>query len=200
MTLKPHVKDKAMNFKMIGLLAFTMTALVALPVAAQATTVTSPTGTAKTGDKEGQSENGHIEFANPIANISCASKLNGPIESHGAGVTATGKVSTLTFTGCTNSWHVTAVNMGSLVAHHTSGYNATVTSSGVRVDTTRLGVTCVYITNNTPIGTATGGNPATLHIEASIPISAEESSGLCGSGNSKMEGSYVGNGSAYYDA
>jgi len=189
-----------MNYKIIGLLALTVTALVALPAVTQATTITSPTGTAKTGDKEGQSENGHIVFANPIANISCVSKLNGPIESHGAGVTATGKVSVLTFTGCTNSWHVTAVNMGSLVAHYTSGYNAKVTSTGVKVDTTRLGVTCVYETAETSLGTATGGNPATLHIEASIPINTAESSGLCGTGISKMEGSYVGNGSAYYDA
>ena len=188
-----------MNYKIIGLLALAVTALVALPAVAQATTVTSPTGTTTTANKHGVSEGSHIKLANPIANIECTSTLEGPIESHGAGVTAVGAITTLSFTGCTNSWHVTAVTKGTLIAHYTSGYNASITSTGVKIDTTRLGVTCVYETNETPMGTATGGNPATLDIAASIPLGSE-SSGLCGSGNSKMEGSYTGTGSAYYDA
>jgi hypothetical protein len=189
-----------MNYKIFGLLALVLTAFVALPTVAEATTITSPTGTAVTSNKEASSEVTHITLTNPIALIACTSTIAGPIESHGSGVTAAGKVSALTFTGCTNSWHVTTVTGGTLTSHYTSGYNATVTSTGAKVAMTRFGTTCTYETNNTNMGTATGGNPSTLHIAASIPLVASESSGLCGSGNSKMEGSYKGNGSAYWDA
>jgi len=187
-----------MNYKILGLLALVVTALVALPAVAQATTVTSPTGTVITGEKEGKSENGHVILHNPIAKIECASELNGPIESHGAGVTATGKVKTLSFTTCTNSWHVTVVAAGTLVAHYTSGYNATVTSSGATIESTRFGTTCRYLTSETDFGTATGGNPATLDIAASIPF--HSGSGLCGTSPTVLTGTYVGGGSAYYDS
>ena len=188
-----------MSHKILGLLALAVTALVALPSVAQATTVTSPTGTNLTGNNEAVSE-GHLVFNNPIAKIECSARMAGTVESHGGGVTAKGPVIELVFSGCTNSWHVTAVTLGTLEAHYVSGYNATITSAGARTDATRLGVTCVYETNNTDLGLATGGNPTTMHITASIPINTSESSGLCGSGNIKMEGSYKGNGSAYYDA
>jgi|SRR5690349_6481692 len=187
-----------MNYKILGLLALVLTALVALPAVAQATTVTSPTGTSLTGQNEALSE-GHIVFANPIAKIECNARMAGTIESHGSGVTAKGPVNELVFTSCTNGWHVTTVTTGTLEAHYTSGYNATITSSGSTTVTTRFGVTCNYITNSTDIGTATGGNPTTMHIAASIPIHVG-SSGLCGSGSIKMEGTYEGKGSAYYDA
>ena len=187
-----------MNYKILGLLALAVTALVALPAVAQATTVTSPTGTTITGEKEGKSE-GHVVLHNSFSKIECKSELNGPIETHGSGVTAGGKVKTLSFTGCTNSWHVTTVAGGTLEAHFTSGYNATITSSGTTITSTRLGVTCNYVTNNTHFGTATGGNPATLHVEARIPIHTG-SSGLCGTEPVQLTGSYEGAGSAYYDA
>jgi hypothetical protein len=106
---------------------------------------------------------------------------------------ASGNISVLNFTGCTNSWHVTAVagSLGSLSVEWTAGHNGVLKSTGSKVDTTRLGVTCVYQTNNTTIGTVTGGNPATLKIEASIPINTGESSGLCGTSAASWEGSYV---------
>lgn len=186
-----------MDLKILGLLALIVTALVALPAVAQATTVTSPTGTVITGEKEGKSE-GHVVLDNPVAKIECTSELNGPIESHGSGVTAKGNVKKLSFTNCTNSWHVTAVTAGSLEAHYLSGSNATITSSGATIEATRLGVTCRYITSSTDLGMATGGNPATLDISAAIPF--HSGSGLCGSSSTTFTGSYIGNGSAYYDA
>jgi len=184
--------------KILGLLAFTLTALMGLTAGAQATTVTSPTGTSLTGQNEAVSE-GHLKFLNPIAKIECNARMAGTIENHGSGVTATGPVNELVFTSCTNGWHVTTVTTGTLEAHYVSGYNATITSNGSTTVTTRLGVTCNYTTSNTDIGMATGGNPTTMHIAASIPLHAG-SSGLCGSGTIKMEGSYEGKGSAYYDA
>jgi len=95
---------------------------------------------------------------------------------------------------------VTAIAGGSLIAHYTTGYNASLTSTGAKIVTTRLGMTCVYETLNTEMGTATGGNPATLDIAAVIPINTAESSGLCGTKPTAMSGTYVGTGSAYYDA
>jgi len=187
-----------MNLKILGLVALIATALVAVPTVSQATTVTSPTGTVTTSENEGESENGHITMDNPIAKLSCTSKIGGSIGSHGAGVTAKGNVSLLTFTNCTNSWHVTTITAGSLEAHYVSGYNATMTSSGATIEATRLGVACRYATNNTDMGMATGGTPVTLDIAAAIPF--HSGSGLCGTGATTLTGSYVGNGSAYYDA
>jgi len=186
-----------MNYKIIGLLALAIS-LLALPAVAQATTVTSPTGTAKTGEKVGKSE-GEVTLHNKIANILCNSELTGPIESHGSGITAGGSVKTLNFTECTNGWHVTTITGGSLEAHYIGEYNATVTSTGATITSTRAGVTCTYATNNTHFGTATGGNPATLDIQASIPLHSG-SSALCGTGSAGLTGTYAGNGSAYYDA
>ena len=188
-----------MNHKILALLALAVTALVALPAVAQATTVTSPTGTSLTGGNEAESE-GHLKMLNPIAKIECKAKMSGKVESHGSGVTVSGSVSEFVVSGCTNSWHVTTVTTGTMEAHYTSGYDATMTASGGKVAATRFGVVCTYATNNTDLGTATGGNPTTMHVAAAMPIVTAESSALCGTGTTKMEGSYTGNGSAYYDA
>ncbi|HEU4462956.1 MAG TPA: hypothetical protein VFR75_10225 [Solirubrobacterales bacterium] len=178
--------------KILGLLAVAAAALMAFAGTAMATTVTTTTGgAAATPTIHAVNSGGHVTLANPIANISCSSTVEGKVESHGAGVTAKGNISKLEFTGCTNSWHVTAITNGSLEVHYTSGHNGVLTSSGAKVDTTRFGVTCVYETNNTSIGTVAGGNPAVLTIAASIPINTGESSSLCGTGNAKWEGKYA---------
>ena len=177
--------------KILGLLAVAAAALMAFAGTASATTVaTSTGGAAATPTIHAVNSGGHVKLANPIANIECSSTVEGKVESHGAGVTAKGNITTLNFTGCTNSWHVTATVNGSLEVHYTSGHNGLLTSNGAKVDTTRLGVTCVYETKNTSIGTVTGGAPAKLAISASIPINSTESSGLCGSGNAAWSGSY----------
>ncbi|HEU4462904.1 MAG TPA: hypothetical protein VFR75_09960 [Solirubrobacterales bacterium] len=167
-------------------------ATLASAASASATVVTTTTGgAAATPTFHAVNSGGHITLANPIVNISCSSTAEGKIESHGESTTATGKLSNLTFTGCTNSWHVTVVTAGSIEIHWTTGHDGVLTSSGAKVDNTRLGITCVYGTSNTKIGTIKGGNPAVLQIEASIPILTEESSSLCGSGNAKWEGQYA---------
>ncbi|HEU4463052.1 MAG TPA: hypothetical protein VFR75_10725 [Solirubrobacterales bacterium] len=186
--------------KILGLLAVAAAALMAFAGTASATTVTSPTGTVATPTIHAVNSGGkHVTLANPIANISCQSTVVGKVESHGTGVTAEGKISTLDFTECTNGWHVTTVNPGKLIAHWTSGYNGTLTSSGAKVDTTRFGITCVYETAETSIGTITGGNPAKLTISAKIPINTAESSGLCGNEAAKWEGGYENTSSLYLD-
>ena len=178
--------------KILGLLAVAAAAMMAFAASASATSITTTTGGAAATPTIHAVNEGHVTLQNPIANISCSSTVEGKVESHGSGVTAGGNISTLNFTSCTNSWHVTAITNGSLEVHWTSGHNGTLTSKGAKVDTTRFGVTCVYeIGAGTHIGTVTGGNPASLHIEASIPINDPESSDLCGTGNAKWEGNYV---------
>ena len=160
---------------------------MAMAGTAAASTLTSPAGTVYTSTISAEGE-GHVVLDNPIAKIECASTVSGSVESHGASVTAGGKITSLAFTGCTNSWHVTVVSAGSLEVHATSGANGTLTSSGATVEATRFGVTCRYATNNTDIGTFTGGSPATLDISASIPF--HSGSFLCGAGATSWTGSY----------
>jgi len=178
--------------KILGLLAVAAAAMMAFAASASATSVTSTTGGATTTPTiHAVNDNGkHVVLANSIANIECQSTVEGKVESHGTGVTAKGAISTLTFTGCTNEWHVTTVKPGTLEVHWTSGHNGTLTSTGANVTTTRFGVTCNYETSNTDIGLVTGGSPATLDIEANIPIAAG-SSFLCGSGSAKWSGGYT---------
>jgi len=178
------------HLKILGLAAVISAALMAPAGSASATTITSPTGTVYTGTVHFAGE-GELTLANPVANISCNSTIEGQVESHGSGITANLKIVTRLYTGCTNSWHTTTVLPGTYIIHWKEKHEGTVTSTGVKVDATRLGVTCVYETNNTSLGTLIGGNPATLKVEASIPLNLAESSALCGSGNAKWEGSYV---------
>jgi len=188
--------------KILGLLAVAAAALMAFAGSASAATLTSPENVTYTGEIHATSE-GHAKLENPVAKIECHSTVKGTVEKHGTGVTVGGAISELlwgtegSLNGkCTNSWHVTTVTAGSLEVHYKAPGEGTLTSTGATVDTTRLGVTCTYRTNETHIGTLTdssktvpAGGTATLHVSASIPLHSE-SSGLCGSGNAKWEGSY----------
>jgi hypothetical protein len=187
------------HLKILGLLAVAAAAMLAFAASASADYVTTTTGgSPQTPTIHAVNEGGHVVLANSIANIECASTTEGSVTAHGNGIPVSGPLSSLSFTGCTNSWHVTVTANGSLSLAWTSGHNGTAKSTGTKVTTTRLGVTCNYETNNTDIGTVTGGNPATLDISASIPIAAG-SSGLCGSGNAKWSGSYVTTAALYVD-
>lgn len=95
---------------------------------------------------------GSLELHGPIT-VTCENaRLASQIESHGTGVTAAAKVSTLDFELCSSP--VTVLKAGSLEFHATSGGFATVTSSGaeIQVDNTSLGINCVYTTSSTDIG------------------------------------------------
>ena len=87
--------------------------LSALAGTAAATSVTTTTGgAAATPTIHLVPDAGHSTIANPIATIECSSTVQATVASHGTGVTAKGNISILEFTGCTNSWHVTAENKG----------------------------------------------------------------------------------------
>jgi len=176
-------------FKILSLLAIAAAVSMAFAASASADYVATTTGGATAEPTiHAVNESTHVVIANSIANIECQSTVEGKAEKDGAQVS--GKISTLAFTGCTNSWHVTTNATGSLSVDYSGEHNGDVISNGANVTTTRFGVTCNYETNGTTIGTLTGGSNATLDIEAKIPIAAG-SSFLCGSGSAKWEGSYV---------
>ena len=152
--------------KMLGLLAVAAAALMAFAGTASATTLTSPAGTTYTGEIHAVSIGHAVLHSSGISTVECSSTIAGTVESHGKGVTAKGKLSSLTFTGCTGSNTVTEVpKKGELEIHWISGTsNGTVTASNqeVVVFNSPLNGTCIYTTSNTNIGTLFGGNPAHL--------------------------------------
>ncbi|HEU4738882.1 MAG TPA: hypothetical protein VFS54_07355 [Solirubrobacterales bacterium] len=175
--------------KTLGLFALVAASLMAFTASAPATTVTSPAGTAYTGEIFLMSE-GHVVIHNPIAKIECEALSTIPnIAKHGNAVTAEATLESFLFFHCTNEWHVTTVSQGSIEIHHLTGTNhGTVTSSGMTIEATRFGVTCRYKTLNTDIGTLTGGIPATFHLEGALPF--HSGSPLCGAGTTKWTGSF----------
>lgn len=162
------------------------------------TTLTSPTGTDATPTIEAESE-GYVTLDHPIANIQCQWAFRGTNSSHGPEEEAKIPLSNLSTTGCTESWHGTTVAAGELAIDRTSGYDGKVTWSGGTVEMTRLGTTCRYKTENTTLGTLTGGSPATIDIEAKLPF--HSGSPLCGEEAYSLTGSLelTGPGSLYVD-
>ena len=176
--------------KMLGLLAVAAAALLAFAGSASADEATSPTKTVYTGSIVAKAE-GHAVLHNPIAKIECPSTVQGEIEKHGAGKgNVEGKISSLTFNNCTDSWHVTVVAAGSLAvdAYTATGGDGDVYSTGATVEATRFGISCRYATSGTTVGRLTGGKTATMDIEASIPF--HSGSIFCGSGATKWTGGY----------
>ncbi|HEU4739314.1 MAG TPA: hypothetical protein VFS54_09585 [Solirubrobacterales bacterium] len=177
--------------KYLGLLASMTCATLVLVGSASADRLTSPTGTTYTGKITALNyPGGMVGIHNSIVEIDCDMWLELTVESHGAGKAASGKVSNLSFTQCTNSWHVTVSASGLLLFDTTAGYDGTVRSTGTKITATRIGVTCNYETTNTTFGTIEGGSPAVVYLEGSIPI-ASGSSALCGSGAAKMTGNLL---------
>lgn len=180
-----------MHVKILSLLAVVAATMMALAGSASADYVSTTTGgAAETPTIEVVAENGHFVVKGPNVTITCAVAAHYAVIAHGPGSDILSQLSVLVWSGCTNFWHVTTEAAGSLSVESTSGHNGTVTSTGAKIRTTRLGVNCVYETNNTHFGTLTGGNPATLHVKATVPIVASESAEICGT-TSTWEGSLV---------
>src|SRR6188472_738319 len=150
--------------KILGLLVVAAAALMSLAASAGATTLTSPTGTPYTGELVATSE-GHVVLKNTGAGITieCSSQAKGNIESHGTGLTASGKLTSLlwgekegVYEGkCTNGWHVTTVALGELEVHWSAEHEGTVTAKNATVSATKFGLVCNYAGNNLHIGTLT---------------------------------------------
>ena len=195
--------------KILGLLAVAAAAMMAFAVTASATTLTNSTGgTYGVGQKIHADSEGTTTLDGP-ATISCgASTVEGEIGNAGGSKekeTVSGSITTLTFSNCNQ--HVTVLAKGSLEAHTktagTTDGNGTLTSSGAEVQAviTSLGLTCVYTTENTDIGTLTGskntGGTATLDIDSS-PIPRTKGSFFCGT-SAEWTGSYSVDNPMYVD-
>ena len=182
-----------------ALLVLAAAAFMALAASASATTVTSPSGTVYTSTMKAASEGTTTLHNSSLGvSVSCtASSVEGKVQNHGSGVTASGSISSLTFTGC-GADTVTVLKAGSLEVHDKTGgnnFDGTLTSVGaeITIKNGATGVSCTYTTGTgTDIGTLTGsvstGGNATLDIEsATIPRTGD--SILCGS-KGQWTGSY----------
>jgi hypothetical protein len=185
------------HWKIFGVAAAAITLAPALASTASATTLTGPSGeTTPTlhliSEEDTTPGTNHVTFHNAIANTECESTITGAVTTHGANVTTSGHISALSFYNCTGGWVADIANNGTFEVHMTStaGHGVgTVTWSGGTWITTRFGVSCGYRTENTHIGTLTGGNPATLRLEASIP--RHSGSFLCGGSNIAWTGAFA---------
>jgi len=174
------------HIKILGLLAVAATALMAFASIASASTVTSPSGTVYT--KTIAATAGPTELVGSFTTVKCnKSAVEGSVKSHGAGVTAEGPISSLTFSEC--NFNVTVLKKGDLIAHATGGGNATLTSTGAEVLVHTSVGECIFTTNATDIGNLTGGTPAKLSI-ASVAIARTGGNFLCGS-SAKWSGTYT---------
>jgi hypothetical protein len=175
--------------KYIGLPALAVIAMMAFAGIAAATSVTSPTGTVYTGTGllTAVDENGHVTIDNPLSNIECSSTLEGELEEHGVGQPVRGTITRLRLASCTNGWSV-ADSQGTIEIDSTGGYNGTLTLSGLTIAATRFGIVCRYTTNSTDVGTVTGGHPATIDLEGTLPF--HSGSIFCGSGAASITGAY----------
>lgn len=188
------------HMKVLGLAVLAGAALLALGGTASADIATSPMGTTYTGSINAGSE-GHVVLDNPIAKIECASSLETKVESHGAGQSIAGIVSSLSFSGCTDDWHVTVVSGGTLYLNQTLASNGEAFSTGMTLEATRFGITCRYATKATTLGQDTSGTPATLEFGLGAWIPFHSGSVFCGAGSTSLTGSYKFNtpGSLFFD-
>lgn len=90
-------------------------------------------------------------------------------------------VEELKFYNCTNGVTVHVLKRGTLKVTSSGGGSATVVSTGSEWTVVQAGFHCVFSTNNTTLGTLTGGAEANLDIAATIPRTGGSSGVFCGS-------------------
>lgn len=171
--------------KSLIVVTMAMACTTAVAATASATTVTSSGGATPTIEASA----GEITF-HGVVTVTCQkSTFKGAIESHGSGVTATGSLSSLTFSECNQ--HVTIISVGRMVVHPTApNPNGLVTWEGRQIvfHLTSLGLTCEYTTHEGG-STLTGGSPAKIEID-SEKIARTGGSIFCGS-SAEWTGSYT---------
>ena len=188
---------------MLGLAAATAMALVAFGAGtASATTLTSPTGTVYKGEVVASAETTVTLKEEAFGTKTCTtSVIKFTPNAQSEATTVTGAVSTLTFgtprvvggneeeSHCENgAATINVLKTGSLEIHSIAGTeNGTLTSSGMEVTTLKFGIHCIYTTNNTHLGTITGGKTATIDINAKM--NKGPTSPFCAE-HSTWEGSY----------
>jgi hypothetical protein len=126
------------HLKTLGLIGLATGALLALGGSASATTLTSPVGTSYTGKFVAESTTKVQIHRNQLFegafNINCAkSRLEGQVESHGVGVTATVRLTNVLFMECVTVAYVTETVLlkpGNLEIHTASGDTEGTTGNG----------------------------------------------------------------------
>jgi hypothetical protein len=178
-----RTKEKSMkHVKILGLLAVAAAALMAFAGVATASTLTSPAGTTYTSTIKASA--GSTSLDGSFTTVTCnKSTTEGKVEQHGASVNAGGNVSSLTFSEC--NFPTKVVKAGKLEITSTSE----VISTGAEISIETSVGTCVFTTNNTKVGTFTGGTPASMDI-ASAKIPRTGGNFLCGSSGT-WTGSYT---------
>jgi hypothetical protein len=177
--------------KILGLLAVAAAALMAFAATASAL-LTDPTATGlNKGDTIHGVSEGHVlvQLGNmPLRE--CQETFTGEVTTNGGTI---GDYR-FTYSPCTDSWHVTETTGGALeiVGDGKAGtYDGTIYAKGMTILATRFGIECGYaLSTTTKIGTFTGGNPGTMHIEANVPIHSG-SAFFCGTGAGAWIGDYV---------
>lgn len=199
------------HVKTFSPLVMAVAVLMSFAGAASATEITSSTGSTPTIHATMST----AIVIHGIGTASCQeSTLSATLGEHIEG-TPRGSVSSLSFSGC-GSDHVTVLTNGTgtngtgtlqvhtqitTIAHsggpvtaitHGKNNNGTFTSNGTRITIsfTRLGVSCLYETQNTKIADVIGGEHARLKIEAaSLPRVSGDNAIFCG-GAAILTGEY----------
>ncbi|HYH54079.1 MAG TPA: hypothetical protein VD761_08105 [Solirubrobacterales bacterium] len=159
------------HLKMLGLVMVATAAFMAFASSASANPVlTSPANVEYTGSFLATAEGTNL-FQAGFANFTCTTSTVGGTVTTNNTTKASGPITTLDTSGCSAT--VTTLVNGTLeiVPNAPTGSNkGTVKGSGSQVTVSTLGVSCVYGTGaGTTLGTATGGNPATIAVSASLP-------------------------------
>ncbi|HMI81347.1 MAG TPA: hypothetical protein VK480_06120 [Solirubrobacterales bacterium] len=171
--------------KTLVLVALSMAALLASTSIASATTLTQ--APSYEGAIHAESE-GTVVIHGPDTAI-CKSTIEGTVNPTGGEGTVGGEVKKLTFEECGSNDVI--VQLPGELAIHTQGAssngNGTVTSTVavIEIKFTQVGLTCIYSTTNTDIGTLTGsrntGGTAKIDVEAALPRTGGSGGIFCGS-------------------
>jgi hypothetical protein len=156
------------HLKMLGLAMVATAAFMAFAGSASANPVlTSPANVDYTGSFLATVEGTNL-FQAGFAHITCTTSTIGGTVTTNNTTRASGPVTTIDTSGCNAT--VITLKHGSLEFISNGGGKGTVRGTGSEVTVSTLGVSCVYGTGaGTTLGTVTGGNPATIAINASLP-------------------------------
>jgi len=171
--------------KMLGLAVVAAAAFTAFAGAGTASatvlcTTTPPTGTHCPSEHKLQNgavldasveTTAHLKTTGGTTIATCSGgTVKGEITDTGSTTTTvSGHIDELTWSGCTTTVHTLANGTLELHAEPEHNDHGTVTSSGSEVTIRFFGVSCRFRTNNTQIGTLTGGTMGTFDIAATIP-------------------------------
>lgn len=177
--------------KILGVVAVAAVAAMAFAATAAATSVTSPAGTTYTGNLVAEAQGGGIVTHSSAYTFTCQTSVaEGSVQQHGASVTASGEIKSWNLSNC--NVDLTVKKRGSLEIHATESGNATVTSSGMEIESTNtsMGISCIFTTNNTDIGLLTGSKTQNATVDISAQVPRTGGSFFCGS-TGELTGKYT---------